>query len=218
MKHRHRFLNTALISTAALALVAASASAQPAAEAAAPAAPARNRTPVGPFPPVAAPAKLDDVVVKGPMAVRAKERSMLRLDVAERIAKACFAQAVRNNQNVTVYIIDQAGNLIYAARQDGQHPVNIETAEMKAKGALYLREPTHVVMNRSIENMMNELRMMQLGVFPNQGALPIIVENQLLGAIGVGGGAQDEPCAHEALQTVLGPQPPMAPVLPPKPR
>jgi uncharacterized protein GlcG (DUF336 family) len=45
--------------------------------------------------------------------------------------------------------------------------------------------------------------------------LPIIVEDVLIGAIGVGGsaggnfGALDEECAHNALVAVLGPQPPI---------
>ena len=36
-----------------------------------------------------------------------------------------------------------------------------------------------------------------------------MVENQLIGAIGVGGGNMDEMCAYKALTKVLGPQPPL---------
>jgi hypothetical protein len=39
--------------------------------------------------------------------------------------------------------------------------------------------------------------------------LPIVVDGNLIGAIGVGGGNQDELCAHTALTKVLGPQPPL---------
>jgi len=38
--------------------------------------------------------------------------------------------------------------------------------------------------------------------------VPIVLNNQLIGAIGVGGGNMDEPCAYAALQQVLGIQPP----------
>ncbi len=172
--------------------------------------------PLGPFPPIAAPARLEDVVMKGAAAKRAKDRSLLRFEVAERIAKACFAQAARNNQNVTVFVIDQFGEIIYSGRMDGQYGVNIETALMKAKSALYVRDATHAAMNRSQGDVLQELRAMQLGIYPNSGGLPIIVEDQLLGAIGVGGGRLDEACAWEALQTVLGPQPPLLPTLPPR--
>jgi hypothetical protein len=47
------------------------------------------------------------------------------------------------------------------------------------------------------------------------GGLPIVVDNQLIGAVGVGGGNADEMCAYQALTKVLGPQPPLTPATPP---
>ena len=47
------------------------------------------------------------------------------------------------------------------------------------------------------------------------GGLPIVVDNQLIGAVGVGGGNADEQCAYQALVKVLGPQPPLTPAMPP---
>lgn len=49
------------------------------------------------------------------------------------------------------------------------------------------------------------------------GGLPIVVDDQMIGAIGVGGGNADEQCAYQALTKVLGPQPPLAPNMPPDP-
>jgi len=49
------------------------------------------------------------------------------------------------------------------------------------------------------------------------GGLPIVVDGQMIGSIGVGGGVganYDERCAHQAMETVLGPQPPLAAVAP----
>jgi hypothetical protein len=45
--------------------------------------------------------------------------------------------------------------------------------------------------------------------------LPIIVDGQMIGAIGVGGGNRDEDCAYQALTSVVGPQPPLAVNAPP---
>ena len=47
------------------------------------------------------------------------------------------------------------------------------------------------------------------------GGLPIVVQDQLIGAIGVGGGNMDEMCAYTALTKVLGPQPPLPTSQPP---
>jgi hypothetical protein len=75
-------------------------------------------------------------------------------------------------------------------------------------------------MNAVRSGNQSEARVISFGNFANAGALPIIVEGQFLGAIGVGGMAaqvpvwSDEICAHNALTAVLGPQPALLPDLP----
>lgn len=159
--------------------------------------------------PPAQPVSLDDVVVEGAAAKQVYERNLLRLDVAEKIAKACFAFASENDFAVAVHIVDQFGYSIYAARMDGRNVDNIETSEMKARTALYFREPTRVWMERSQQNPLMPHLLAQMGQFPVAGGLPIIVEDQLVGAIGVGGGTsdQDEDCARAGLLEILGAQP-----------
>jgi hypothetical protein len=59
------------------------------------------------------------------------------------------------------------------------------------------------------------VRTENMGFFPTAGGLPIIVNDVLIGAIGVGGSApkppvwSDEICAQKALEEVIGPQPPL---------
>jgi uncharacterized protein GlcG (DUF336 family) len=128
------------------------------------------------------------------------------------LGKACFAWAMRNNHQVSVHILDQFGQTIYAARMDGQTAANMESALMKAKTAVYFRDSSHAWMNRSRNDPQMAIWLQQMGQFANAGGLPIVVEDQLLGSIGVGGapgGARDEACAHEAMSVVLGPQPPL---------
>jgi uncharacterized protein GlcG (DUF336 family) len=166
---------------------------------------AYGQTPEGPQQPV----RLRDVVVQGAAAKQAFEKHLLKLEVAEQIGQACFAYAARNNFAVALHIVDQFGYSIYAGRMDGRKADNIETAEMKAQTALYFREPTRVWMERSSQNPLMPHLLNQMGQFPVAGGLPIIVEDQLVGAIGVGGGTsdQDEECARAALIQVLGREP-----------
>ena len=69
-------------------------------------------------------------------------------------------------------------------------------------------------MNRVIQDPTQELQQIQLGLFANSGGLPIVVNKQLIGAVGVGGSAprvpvwSDEICAHKALVEVIGPSVP----------
>jgi glc operon protein GlcG len=166
---------------------------------------AAAQTPDGPREPVA----LDDIVVTGEAAKQAYEKHLLRFDVAERIGKSCFGYARRNGFAVALHIVDQFGNTVYAAKMDGRKADNIETSAMKARTAVYFREPTRVWMERSLQSPLMPHLLSQMGKFPVAGGLPIIVEDQLVGAIGVGGGTsdQDEDCARAGLLAVLGPQP-----------
>ncbi len=165
-------------------------------------------------------ATLNDVVQKGEWADRIKEKNQLNIATAERIAKHCVDAARAKNLGVSIAIVDQFGVIIYYYRADGQGKTNTETALMKAKTVLNTRQPSKAQMNAVRSGNQSEARVISFGNFANAGALPIIVEGQFLGAIGVGGMAptpgvwSDEICAHNALTTVLGPQPALLPDLP----
>lgn len=161
-------------------------------------------------PPAASPpATLDQVAdSSGPP----HDKYILRFEVAEHIATAFFECARRKHKPRSIHILDQFGATIYAARMDGQFSDNIEVARMKAEAALYFRDNTGHWRNRSRADPRTASLIAQLGQFVSPVGLPIIVEDQLLGAVGIGGASGD--CAHEALTIVLGPQPPLEPAPP----
>jgi uncharacterized protein GlcG (DUF336 family) len=165
-------------------------------------------------------ASLSDVVQKGEWADRIKEKNQLNIATAERIAKHCVQAAAAKNLGVSIAIVDQFGVIIYYYRADGQGKTNTETALMKAKTVLNTRAPSKAVMNAVRSGNQSEARAISFGNFANSGALPIVVEGQFLGAIGVGGMAptpgvwSDEICAHNALTAIIGPQPALLPDLP----
>jgi len=165
-------------------------------------------------------ASLSDVVQKGEWADRIKEKNQLNIATAERIAKHCVDAARAKNLGVSIAIVDQFGVIIYYYRADGQGKTNTETALMKAKTVLNTRQPSKAQMNAVRSGNTSEARVISFGNFANAGALPIVVDGQFLGAIGVGGMAaqvpvwSDEICAHNALTAVIGPQPALLPDLP----
>ena len=147
----------------------------------------------------------------------AHTRDEISLDTARRITDVCLQFAAAHNQRVSVFVLSPAGNIVYAARMDGQGPVNIDTGLMKAKSALYMRDSTRFWSNFLYDNVQTEVRFLPIGQFWVPGGLPIIVDGVLIGAIGVGGGNVDEECAYAGLTQVIGPQPPLQPVIPPRP-
>jgi uncharacterized protein GlcG (DUF336 family) len=163
-------------------------------------------------------------VVSGRAAEQIHDFTTINLATAERIAETCERLAAVEGVTVSVMVLDNDGNHVYMDRMDGQGYLNIVTAEMKARTALEGREPSKNRMNRVIEDPTAEFQQIQLGFFTNSGGLPIFVNSQLIGVVGVGGSAarvpvwSDEICAHKALVEVIGPSvTPLEKDLPPRP-
>ncbi|HEX4276340.1 MAG TPA: heme-binding protein [Bryobacteraceae bacterium] len=144
-------------------------------------------------------------------------KNEISVETAEKITQACVEFAKKNNQAVTVFILSPTGQIVHAYRMDGQVPINIETAQLKAQSVLYTRDSSHQRANQVANNLSLQMRWAPLGVYAVSGGLPIIADGQMIGAIGVGGGSKDEECAYTALTSVIGPQPPLAPAAPPPP-
>jgi len=156
-------------------------------------------------------------LVTGKAAEKIQDFSTINLATAERIAESCEQAATAQGVQITIIVLDHDGNHVYFDRMDGQGYLNIITAEMKARAALATRAPSKLLMNRAIQDPMSELQFIQLGEFANSGGLPIAVNNQMIGFVGVGGSAphppvwSDEICGHKALQAVFGDSvPPLA--------
>ena len=152
----------------------------------------------------------EQFVVNGKAAEQIQDFATINLATAERIANTCENAAAAEGVQISIMVLDNAGNHVYMDRMDGQGYLQIATAEAKARTALLGRESSKNRMNRVIEDPTQELQQFQLGFYPNSGGLPIVVDKQLIGVVGVGGSAprlpawSDEICAHKALVEVIG--------------
>ena len=119
---------------------------------------------------------------------------------ARAMADACTAWAQQNKQTVAMAILDWGGNLIESHAMEGAPMNAIDTALLKAKSALRWRRPTSETnkMVRSGENLAPTF----MNDFPQPGALPIVVDGQVIGAMGVSG-ADCEKCAQAAIDAVF---------------
>ncbi|MCU1335224.1 MAG: glcG [Bryobacterales bacterium] len=153
---------------------------------------------------------LNKFVISDEAAKKTLIKNEISADAAAKITQACVDFAIKNNMAVSVFILSPTGQIVHAHRMDGQVPINTETALLKAQSVLYTRDSTHARANQVANNVSLQLRWDKLPVFPVSGGLPIVVDGQMIGAIGVGGGNRDEDCAYTALTTVIGPQPPLA--------
>ncbi len=152
----------------------------------------------------------EQFVVSGKAAEKIQDFTTINLATAERIANSCEKAATDQGVQISIMVLDNGGNHVYMDRMDGQGYLNIITAEMKARTALLGREPSKIRMNRVIQDPNDEFQEIQLGIFANSGGLPIVVNKQMIGVVGVGGSAphppvwSDEICGHKALVEVFG--------------
>jgi len=159
-----------------------------------------------------APATLAKVTMSADATKRAHLQE-INAETAMQLVNACIAhsRAANPNGGASVVVVGPSGNIVVAMRTDGQIPNNFDSAYQKAKTALYMRQPTRAIVNRwgSPEPA---LARAPLDLYLVEGGYPVIVEDMMIGAIGVGGASGgDEECGHAALTKVLGPQPPIQP-------
>src|SRR5215831_6940056 len=119
---------------------------------------------------------------------------------ARALADACTAWAEQNKQTVAMAVIDWGGNLVEFHAMEGAPMNAIETALLKAKSALRWRRATSET-NRMVKTGEN-LAPTFMNDFPQPGALPIVMNGQVIGAMGVSG-ADGEKCAQAAIDAVF---------------
>ena len=123
---------------------------------------------------------------------------------AQKIIAAAIRKANEIGCSQNVAVVDDGGRLVAFARMDGAPIIGIEGCQRKAFTALFgvgtdqlyelIKEDTSVVHG--------------LSHFPNAtligGGMPIIIDDQVVGGIGVGGGMVDEDiaCAQAGVEAL----------------
>jgi len=128
---------------------------------------------------------------------------ILTLDDAKKIAAGAEAEAKRNGWPVVIAIVDDGGYLLHLQRLDGTQYGSIQVAIEKARAAIAFRRPTKIWE----ENIAaGHLRYLNLpGTLPIEGGLPVMVDNQFTGAVGVSGvrSHQDAQIAQAGIDALL---------------
>ena len=115
-----------------------------------------------------------------------KTKPSLTVDDVRLIAAAAEAEANKNNWAITLAVVDDGGHLLWLQRLDGAAPISAEIASAKARTAALGRRESKVY-----EDMINGGRMSFLSAPALHGMLeggvPIVVDSQFVGAVGVSG-------------------------------
>lgn len=112
------------------------------------------------------------------------EKKILSLEDCRRVAAAAEAEALRNGWHVVIAIVDDGGHLMYLQREKVQLG-SIEVAITKAKVALMFRRPTAFWEETVASGRYGYLAMP--GMLPIEGGVPLVHEDEIVGAIGISG-------------------------------
>ena len=125
------------------------------------------------------------------------------------VASAAYDSCQKTGHKVSVHVVGREGEVLVALRGDGSAVHTFENSFRKAYSALTFGVPSGDLVQRLKDNPAFSVVHLK-NIIVSQGGLPIKVDNELVGAIGVSGdstGADDENCASagvHALQSYKG--------------
>lgn len=128
-------------------------------------------------------------------------------NVSQELVKHAFKKAEDIGLNIAVTVVDESGNLKMFSRMDRAPLVATDVSRKKAVTAIGFGIPTGDAWLEFIgsDPILAEGAKSIEDFSMFGGGAPIVVDNQIVGAIGISGGhyKQDEECLHYALEAVL---------------
>lgn len=142
-------------------------------------------------------------LVTGPALGQVQHTATLTLDTARALGRAAADHARSLEAGGAIAVVDGGGHLVYLERLDGTFPAAAAVATDKARTAATFHRPT-----RDFEKAVAGGRVALVAVGPMtplQGGVPVVIDGQVVGAIGVSGAKsaeQDDEIATRAAGTV----------------
>jgi uncharacterized protein GlcG (DUF336 family) len=131
-------------------------------------------------------------------------KKAITYEIAARMVAAAIERAKTLNAKQNVAVLDEGGNLKAFGRMDRAPLLGIEGSQRKAYTALY--GMSTVDLYKRIKD--DPSRLIGLSHFSRAtvvgGGLPIVIDGEVVGGIGVGGGTveQDIACAQAGLEVI----------------
>ncbi len=127
------------------------------------------------------------------------DKKALTLDGAKKVIAASVSYAKKNNApGGVIAVVDDGGNLMALERLDGTFAAGANISIGKARTAVLFKRPTKAFED-IIKNGRTAMVALPDGLFtPLQGGVPIVIDGQVVGGVGVSGAAsaqQDEELA-----------------------
>ena len=113
-----------------------------------------------------------------------RNKPSLTLSDVKKMLAACESEATKNKWNVSIAIVDEGAHLLGFQRMDGCGPISADVAIGKAHTSALTRRPSKFFEDRVKERP--AFVSFPAGILI-QGGVPVLHDNQCVGAIGVSG-------------------------------
>ena len=146
------------------------------------------------------------LLTAGAVSAQVVDQKGLTLEAAKRVIAAAVAEARRTHAGGAIAVVDAGGHVVALERLDGTFAAGADISVGKARTAALFKKPTSF-----FEDSINKGRTAMVGLPPQpdftplQGGVPIVIDNQVIGAVGVSGAmsaAQDNQIATLAAAAV----------------
>jgi glc operon protein GlcG len=130
-------------------------------------------------------------------------KKYLNLAAIKTMVAGAEVEAKKRNVEVTLCIVDESGNLLFLQKADAASLNTIVWAQKKARHAAFYRAPSKDAADALKNGNVEVLAFPDF--FPNQGGLPIQLDDQTLGGIAASGAKSeiDEAIAQAGLDALF---------------
>lgn len=111
-------------------------------------------------------------------------KTTLTLEGAKAIAAAAVAEAKNGKEGASIAVVDDGGNLMYLERLQPTFPMGATISTEKARTAALFQKPTKILEDAIVGG---RTPLLNAWSAPLNGGEPIVVNGQVIGAIGVSG-------------------------------
>ncbi|MFY9690736.1 MAG: heme-binding protein [Candidatus Acidiferrales bacterium] len=129
------------------------------------------------------------------MALITRNHAKLTLEGARAVLAAAERHAIEIQVPMNIAIVDDGARLLVFARMDGAKPASTAVSLVKAQAAAMRRAPTGPAMSGDQVNVALALGLTSVAPdyqTPIRGGLPLLVDGEVVGAIGVSAGTEDQ--------------------------
>jgi uncharacterized protein GlcG (DUF336 family) len=134
-----------------------------------------------------------------------QEKKVITAEAARKIAEGCEAFAKGKGWHVSVWVLDETLTPLYFYRMQGTPMFTVEPALAKAKVAVRTGQPNEAYVRNAETRgqFVATVNAVAGGYVLSPGGLPVMIDGQVAGGIGIGGSTDDRACAQAGIDAVF---------------